>query len=276
MKRVTVILTCYNRCERTIECIKTLKEGNPKVSLSFVVVDDNSADDTKNKIYQLINCGYDVVYIMGNGCLYWAGGMRVGIEYALNNTDSDYYLFVNDDVKFEYSVIQDMIDEYEEKRYKNCKALVGATYGENGMLSYGGVNYLGRGVQHEIKGPDYRGKCDTFCMNCVFIDNNVFFKCGNFDSEYIHSLADYDYGLNISREIGCIYMFSRFVGKCDENSILGTWQDPSLSIFKRLVLKEEEKGAPFGPWFHFLNKNFGLIKALIHSVKPYFRVILGK
>ena len=203
--------------------------------------------------------------------------MRAGIDYALKNTYTDYYLFVNDDVAFESSVIEDMIAEYVEKsKADNCKAMVGATYDNEYKLSYGGIKYTGRGVKYELKGPDYRGECDTLCMNCVLVDKDTFFKCGNFDEKYRHSLADFDYGLKLSREVGNIYMFGRYVGKCNTNSLVGTWQDTNLTIIKRLKLKESIKGAPFGTWFHFLNKNFGLMKAIIYGISPYIRILWGR
>ena len=58
----TVILTCHNRCDMTINCIKSLVEGNSNISFSFVVVDDNSTDGTKDNIDRLINAGY-LLYI---------------------------------------------------------------------------------------------------------------------------------------------------------------------------------------------------------------------
>ena len=248
-----------------------------KSSFSFVVVDDNSTDGTRDNIDRLINEGYEIHCILGDGNLFWAGGMRVGIDYALRNTSTDYYLFVNDDVAFESTVIEAMIAEYGAKtKADNCKAMVGATYDDECKLSYGGIKYTGRGVKYESKGPDYRGKCDTLCMNCVLIDKDTFFKCGNFDEKYKHSLADFDYGLRLSREVGNIYMLSRFAGKCNGNPVAGSWQDTSLSRIKRLKLKESIKGAPFGTWFHFLYKNFGIIKAIIYATSPYIRILMGR
>ena len=200
----TVIFTCHNRCDMTVNCIKSLVEGNRNISFSFVVVDDNSIDGTMDNIDRLINTGYEIYCISGDGNLFWDGGMRIGIDYALRNTFTDYYLFVNDDVAFESTVIEDMISEYEAKsKTDNCKVMVGATYDDQGKLSYGGIKYTGK---YESKGPDYRGEYDTLCMNCVLIDKDTFFKCGNFDEKYKHSLADFDYGLKLSRKVGNIYM----------------------------------------------------------------------
>ena len=80
---ITVIFTCHNRCDMTINCIKSLVEGNSNISFSFVIVDDNSTDGTKDNIDSLINAGYDIHCISGDGNLFWAGGMRVGIDYIL-------------------------------------------------------------------------------------------------------------------------------------------------------------------------------------------------
>ena len=261
----------------TINCISSLVEGNHNISFSFVIVDDNSTDATKDNLECLINAGYGIHCIPGDGNLFWAGGMRVGIDYALKNTSTDYYLFVNDDVVFESSVIEEMITEYVARsKANNCKAMVGATYDNEGKLSYGGIKYTGNGVKYESKGPDYRDECDTLCMNCVLIDKDTFFKCGNFDEKYKHSLADFDYGLKISREVGSIYMFSKYVGKCNGNPIAGTWQDTTLPRIKRIMLKESIKGAPFGTWTHFLYKNFGLMKAIVYGISPYIRILWGR
>ena len=274
---LSVIFTCHNRCDMTVNCIKSLVEGNRNISFSFIIVDDNSTDDTRDNIERLINTGYEIHCISGDGNLFWAGGMRVGIDYALKNTSTDYYLFVNDDVVFESSVIEEMITEYVARsKANNCKAMVGATYDNEGKLSYGGIKYTGNGVKYESKGPDYRDECDTLCMNCVLIDKDTFFKCGNFDEKYKHSLADFDYGLKISREVGSIYMFSKYVGKCNGNPIAGTWQDTTLPRIERIKLKESIKGAPFGTWAHFLYKNFGLMKAIVYGISPYIRILWGR
>ena len=132
---ITVIFTCHNRCDMTINCISSLVEGNHNISFSFVIVDDNSTDATKDNLECLINAGYGIHCIPGDGNLFWAGGMRVGIDYALKNTSTDYYLFVNDDVVFESSVIEEMITEYVARsKANNCKAMVGATYDNEGKL----------------------------------------------------------------------------------------------------------------------------------------------
>ncbi len=92
------------------------------------------------------------------------------------------------------------------------------------------------------------------------------------DPFYRHSIGDFDYGLQISRKGYEIRVFSEFAGECNDNTLQKTWQDETLP---RLRLKESRKGLPFADWFHFLHKNFGLGTAIVRSVTPYIRILLG-
>lgn len=76
MIKIKVIFTCFNRKEKTIKCIESLVNGNLDYELSFIVIDDNSSDGTKEEISKL---DYDINLLTGSGELYWAGGMRKGI-----------------------------------------------------------------------------------------------------------------------------------------------------------------------------------------------------
>ena len=86
--KIAVILTCFNRKEKTSRCISSLRDGNLEYDLDFIVVDDNSTDGTREALLQL---GLNIKVIEGSGNLFWAGGMRIGIDYFfLNDTNSEY------------------------------------------------------------------------------------------------------------------------------------------------------------------------------------------
>ena len=44
--KITVLFTCFNRKEKTMECVKRLVEGNKNIQFDFVIVDDGSTDGT--------------------------------------------------------------------------------------------------------------------------------------------------------------------------------------------------------------------------------------
>lgn len=282
-KKVTVIFTCFNRKEKTKTCIKSLLDQNQKLEFTFVVVDDGSKDGTTELLERWKQDGTAMEILHGDGNLYWAGGMRKGIAYAKEKskrqeTSADYYLLVNDDVEFFPGVIDRMVEEAEHIRVEqNCgTVLVGPMCDEKGEFSYGGIRY-GKGIHYEEVHPtDENRSCDSFNMNCLLLDQDTFVTVPNFDTHYIHSLADFDYGLEMKRRKIPMQVVPYFVGTCPDNDPKGGWTDRSLSRRERLKKKENIKGAPFAPWFYFLKKNFGLGQALLHGFTPYLRIIMGK
>ncbi|MGN0512819.1 MAG: glycosyltransferase family 2 protein [Lachnospiraceae bacterium] len=272
MEKAVIILTCFNRKEKTTKCIKSLKEGTKKLLLEFVVVDDKSTDGTVEAVCEIVP---DAHVITGTGGLFWNGGMNRGMEYAKENIkDAEYYVMVNDDVDFYPGIF----DEMAENLSGQNRVLVGATCSADDELSYGGICYNGRkSLKLRTVGPDEPDvMCDTFNANCVFIPNEIFMKAGATDPHYSHSMGDFDYGFTIKRLGYKINVFHRFVGVCNDNPTSCTWQDASLPIGRRLKLKESPKGLPFKDWFRYLRKNFGLDVAIVRSITPYIKILLRK
>jgi GT2 family glycosyltransferase len=272
MTRILVILTCFNRKDKTIRCINSLVNGNSKLKFSFVVVDDNSSDGTAEELNMLQQ---NITILAGDGNLYWAGGMRKGIEYChQEKVECDYVLFVNDDVNFYDESISKLI----KQEGKNSFVIVGSTCNETGELTYGAYKLKdgkNKGQYYPVQ-PGFKGCCDTFNMNCVLMPKMLFDKMGNFDAVYQHALADLDYGFKISRKGHKIYVSDDYVGICETNTVKGTWKDTSLGRLDRLKKKESIKGSPFKPWFYYLKKNFGLMFAIRYSLSPYVRILMGK
>jgi GT2 family glycosyltransferase len=280
---ITVIFTCFNRREKTVRCIESLLTGNPDITFDFVVLDDNSTDGTREALKTGGRSGCKIKILQGDGSSYWAGGMRQAIAYAKENTDTPYYLLINDDVEFFDGAIGGMIEEAEklcgrqESGAASARlALVGPMCDEKGNFSYGGIRYT-NGIHYEDVHPgDEDPSCDTFNMNCLLVIGAVFHEMPNFDKHYIHSLADFDYGLEMKRRQIPVRVYGSFVGRCPDNDPKGGWTDRSLTRRERLRQKESIKGAPFAPWFYFLRKNFGLRQAILHGFTPYLRILLKR
>lgn len=275
---VTVMLTCFNRINYTVPCIKALAEGNPNVSFRFIVTDDNSSDGTKEALEAL---PYALTLLTGDGQLFWNGGMEKALDYALHEAEkTEYYLLVNDDVAFLEGAVAKLIE-----RQKACSAgkadeavIVGGTKDKTGKASYGGVKLLSKhfarfGLIEPSK--EYK-ECDTFNGNCVLLPQKVFFRAGNVDPVYRHSMSDYDYGMHIRRLGFPIFNSEEFVGVCNDNDTAGSWRDTSLPRKVRLQKKESPKGLPKKDWYHFIRKNYGFFPAVYHSVTPYLRILLKR
>ncbi len=280
MKTVTVIMTCFNRREKTLNCISSLCTKNPQCQFKFIIVDDHSSDGTVEAIQKL---QYDLVCLPGTGKLYWAGGMRKGIDYFLDQKEymeSDYVLFVNDDVDFYPEAIDRMVEVLE---HRNRAVLVGNCCDEKGSLTYGAVCFrkmwnkpLNKPMYYLLSLEESHREADTFNCNCVLIPSGVVRKIGNFDTKYTHHLADFDYGFQIKKYGYKIYGTSFFVGTCCYNNRKGTWVDTTLSRKERFLKKEQPKGLPRKEWYYFLKKNFGLVTAVRYSLTPYIRILLKR
>lgn len=275
--KIVVILTCFNRKEKTEKCIKDIITKNPEFKIKFVVADDNSNDGT---IEMLENNAYidDIKIIKGNGNMYYSGGMRACMDYLINSKDKDidYLLMVNDDVEFNDGFLELLINKSIKT---NNSIIVGATSDRYGELSYGAIKCK---TEKNLKFDkvsifDKDLECDTFNANCVLLPYSIFLNNNIFDKFYIHSLGDFDYGLSLSKRGYKILTSNEYVGVCiNDNKAQNTWNDTNLSIIKRIILKEKPKGAPIKQWFYFLKKNFGIYTAIRYSVSPYIRIILGR
>lgn len=264
--KILAIFTCYNRKNLTKQSIETLRE-NQNITFDYVVVNDGSTDGTA----EMLAAQPDTIDIInGDGGLFWNRGMYEAIKHTKkNHPDYEYYMLMNDDTKFVPGIFDEMLTSLDNK-----KVLIGAIRGEDGKLSYGGIKYV-KGIKYKKYGPEAQDICfDTFNANCVIIPHDIFMQV-SIDPFYQHSIGDFDYGLQISKKGYEIRIYSKYVGECNDTDLSKTWQNESLPRLERIKLKESRKGLPFADWFHFLHKNFGLGTAIVRSITPYIRIILG-
>ena len=276
--KVMGLATCFNRKNKTLQALKSLMEGNPGIEFEFVICDDNSKDGTPEALSELDN----TYVVMGDGNSFYTGGMRLAMKRALELLDEakpDFIMLFNDDVDFYDGAISGLVRRYNEKGNKSA-IFVGPTCEDDLIsLSYGGIARKSNFAPkfRIVKADSREGrKVNTFNANCVLIPTDLFVKTGIMDSVYNHSLGDFDYGYMLGRKGGEIYVSDEYVGVCPNNPTTGTWNDPSLKRIERFKKKESIKGVPFGEFFHYLLKNYNFLTAVIFSLTPYARILLGK
>ena len=102
--KIAAILTCYNRKEKTFQCLASLFEIIP--TCKVYLVDDNSTDGTSTLIHQKFP---QVYLIQGNGNLFWSRGMYTAWKEAIKE-NYDYYLWLNDDIKLYPFFLKELIE----------------------------------------------------------------------------------------------------------------------------------------------------------------------
>ncbi|MBW4479077.1 MAG: glycosyltransferase family 2 protein [Tolypothrix brevis GSE-NOS-MK-07-07A] len=272
--QIAVIMTCFNRCETTLTCLRALYQQTK--SFDVYLTDDGSSDGTSG----IVKAFYPQVRILkGNGNLFWVGGMRLAFAEAMQR-DYDYYLWLNDDTILESKTFERLLSIHQELSKEGCKnsILVGTTKDLlTGKASYGGAvkSCKWYSNKYEFLGStQLLQECDTMFGNCVLIPHAVAKKLENIDAAFIHSLGDLDYGLR-ARKLGySIWVAPEYVGTCSKNSIRNSWVDTKLPVLERLKKVVQVKAFPFKPWATFCRRHSGIFW-LIYWFLPYLRAIIG-
>lgn len=99
---VSILMTTYNRQDYVIECIKSILRQSYK-NIEFIIVDDNSDDDTEYYIRKLLNNEeYSLTFIKTEGNRGPGLNKRLGWNYV----KGQYVIFLDDD---DYYVSNDFI-----------------------------------------------------------------------------------------------------------------------------------------------------------------------
>ena len=99
---IAVLLTVYNRKEKTLRCLNSLKESHSlagsKIQYKIFLTDDGCTDGTSEAL-ENAELQMPMSVLKGNGSLYWNGGMINSWSAALQSEEHyDGYLWLNDDV----------------------------------------------------------------------------------------------------------------------------------------------------------------------------------
>lgn len=249
--RIAIIFCCYNRKGLTKRCLVQLSRQAAQFeedTFEIYVCDDDSTDGT----VEMIEKEFQWVHLLKNGGnLYWCKSMHKGMREAVKE-DYDYYLMVNDDVDFAEDALKVMLQSYEMAA-KPC-AIVGATKtNEKDCVSYGGRDKNGM-----LMVPDGTLKsCELANWNCFLVDKGIISKVGIIDGKYQHAWGDFDYSYRMRRMNYPIYLATDYIGKCDTNSVTGTFRDKSLGRRKQLKKLFSTKGMPFYSYMRYHLKTQG-------------------
>lgn len=267
MITVAVLITCFNRKEKTLACLESLYKCILTTGCSFEVflVDDGSTDGTSEAVltrYTNINL------IKGDGNLFWNNGMRLAWETANKGNEFDFYLWLNDDtILFDFS-IEILLEKAILTNREHI--LVGSTLSRNlEHTTYSGFQYYDKKL---IPNGNWQN-CDYFNGNIVLIPNFVFKKNGYLDKRFRHALGDFDYGMRAGK-LGLIHLLSPVpLGICDEHLNDPIWRNLDYSLFQRLRHLYSPLGNNPNEFFIIDNRQYGFMKAIIHYFTIHLRTL---
>jgi len=267
MKSIAVLLTVFNRKEKTLQCLSNLfKQELPQECLLDVyLTNDGCTDGTPETVKELFP---QVNIINGDGNLFWNRGMWTAWDVASKTKDYDFYFWLNDDTFLYDGAIIKLLKT--SLKYENKAIIVGATESlDKSHTTYGG-GVVSRNY-HKVSGFDE--KCVTFNGNIVIVPKYVYGCIGNLDFYYRHSGGDTDYGYTATKKGIAIYQIGEHLGACDEHPTLSTWCNPKVPLRNRWKALHRPNGQPPHEIFHLESKFFGIGQAAFHFLTTYLHCI---
>lgn len=269
MKHLAVLLTCYNRKEKTLSCLEALFNCRlpDSYKLEVFLVDDGSTDGTGEAVKKQFK---EVAVIKGEGNLYWNRGMHRAWVTAKKHFDYDYYLWLNDDTLLYEHALVELLDC---EKYKDGKAIIcGAIQSPTtSQFSYGGRDATGKALI-----PDGGLQtCHTINGNCVLVNKDICDIVGLLDPVFPHAIGDFEYGLRVVKKGFECVTTKTFIGECENNARLPKW------CYGEVPLKERWKAlySPLGNshpryFFVFEYRHYGIVRAVKHFLSIHLRMLI--
>jgi GT2 family glycosyltransferase len=271
--KIITLATCHNRAGSTLAALSDLHEQvlPEDVCLSHVIVDDGSTDGTSESVGKAFP-GVEIV--QGNGNLFWAGGMRHGWEQAISGGDFDYLFVYNDDVRLNVSAISCLLEA--SKNLQQASIVVGSFLGDDGLTTvYGGRRHSSRWHPlkfAEIVEPDGTlQQADTLNMNGALISSAALATVGFLSGYFVHSGADFEYGLKLRKSGGIIVVARDHIGHCALNPDSTFLPQYSETLSGSLTLLFDQKREPFRQRWCFYRQHGGWFWPILW-ISPYLTV----
>lgn len=271
--RIAVIVACHNRRETTLQCLKALHacELGQEHELALHLVDDGSKDGTADAV----RASYPSArIIVGDGSLFWNGGMRVAFESAIA-LDYDAYLWLNDDTWLFPHALETMLRTLRDTA-QCCGGREGVVVGstcdpETGILTYGGLVRRRGARRHyyeHLAPAEMPQECESLNGNCVLIPRAVVMAIGNIDPAFVHAIGDWDYGFRARKAGFTLWLAPGFVGRCRENPVIDAPLSEQANIRQQLRRVCGPKGVPPRAWIVYVRRHCGHLWP-VEFVRPY-------
>ncbi|KOH46926.1 glycosyltransferase family 2 protein [Sunxiuqinia dokdonensis] len=268
--KIAVLLTCHNRREKTLLCLKALFQARlkPNYKADVFLVDDGSTDRTGEAVKENFP---KIHVIQGDGSLFWNQGMRLAWDTASRNGNYDFYLWLNDDTILDESALEELLNCYQKAFHKDQRPsiIVGAceSDAQNNDFTYGGRNEEGA----VLPNGDLQ-ICKYMNGNAVLVPQAVFEKLGNLSPEYTHGMGDFDYGLRAQNDGFVCYTTRKYIAVCPRNEGVGAWCNSQTPISKRWELLYSPKGLNLKEYNIFRRKFWGW-RWIIYAIKAYLKIL---
>jgi GT2 family glycosyltransferase len=253
--KIAVLLTTFNRKEKTIACLQSLTAQKlpDGVEIEVFLTDDNSKDGTADAVKDV----FPGIHVYGgSGSLFWAGGMRYSWKQAMLYP-FDYFLLLNDDTVLYEKAISILLDSNRTE----IAVCVGTTLDKaSGSLSYGGRKVSSGFFQlksYKVHSDTSYVECDLGNANIMLVPRDVVNKVGILSDVFTHGIADYDYTLKVKKQGFPVLVAPGILGYCvDDHG--NNWKSAKVGLKERIKYLKSPKGLAYKEYLHYIKSHFPL------------------
>lgn len=254
--KIAVLLTCFNRKEKTEKALKSLFEAEQefinttlqKLQISIFLTDDGCTDGTSDAVRSIVGA-HECHIVRSDGSAFWAGGMRLAWEAALTSgIQYDFYLLLNDDTSMTKDCFVQLMqtDAYSIQQFGKHGVYTAfvSDPGNEKLITYGAKVYknsfLHGAVDLEPTGQPI--PCNMPNANILLVSRDVVDEIGILDEIYVHGAADWDYGMKASKAGFPVLTTPGVCGYCEFDHDKGTEEEAkvlkmSVSDRKKFILR---------------------------------------
>lgn len=229
--KIAVLLTCFNRKEKTLSCLAGLYESqrvyyernSSPIELEVFLTDDGCTDGTAQAVKASF-AGKSIHILQGTGNMFWAGGMRFAWKEALkHHKEWDYYLLLNNDTTINAYCFNELMhtEAYSLDHYKQLAVVSGITCSADDptKITYGGdiIPNKFNGRQIRLGRSSEPQMVDLTNANILLVPKEVVDKIGIFYEGYKHGRADNDYSMLARRKGIPVLITPGACGTCEND-----------------------------------------------------------
>ena len=255
---IAVLITTFNRKEKTVACLQKLNEQKlpADVHLTVYLTDDGSKDGTA----EAAAIAYSNIRIFhGNGSLFWAGGMRKSWSEAVKENPDFYFLLNDDTILFDNTIIA-LLHTYKEANaaYNKPVIVIGSTKNGKGKTSYGGRKLTSAKKINSsalIENNETYAECDLGNANIMLVPREVVKSLGILSDKYTHGIADFDYTLSAKKKGFPVVVAPGILGFCEDDHG-NNWKSANTTLKERIKYLYSPKGLAYKEYLYFVKKHF--------------------
>jgi GT2 family glycosyltransferase len=224
---IWLLVPVHNRRATTKRCLAHLNELGIRAWANVLVIEDGSTDRTA----EMLNADFPWVHaVSGDGSLWWAGAIRLGMETALT-AGAECVCWLNDDSLPQPGSLERLV----HLALENKAICGGVCRTPDGAFVYSGGNIKHRWPRHPASVPQPTApprRVEWLHGNMVAIPATVYARIGLPEGRWIkHNFADVDFTFRAHRAGIPVLLVPSALGVADRNDTASywSWADARLS-----------------------------------------------